>query len=767
MGRPSSLTMFLLLALLASGLRGGGVIEYQMQPASYGTRFFQDTADRWARNSGWSVRVQGDPRVHDKVRVRVMAGEAPDATDATLDYEALIAAGRLVDLTPWLDGPNWEGTGQWRDDFVPGILERWTRGGRVYGLPYAYAQWVLFFNEGLLEREDLTAPATWDEFLAVAGKLRARGIAPLAFPGVYPRYGDAVLRAGLFRLGGRTAYEAFRAVDPAVMTTPALVRPAAVLQRLAGEAFMPGWEGMTHTAAQQAFFEGRAAMVISASWMLPEMRGKIPEGFQMGVANLPQFQDGTGPAGAVQAQAAYSFVFRSGDAARERATVDFFRYLCSAERARAFAREIGGQVALRSVGPEEYTDPGLRALAELMAAAPEVYDAAPPLTPEFQSFQTQGLSDARLALLTGKLTPEAFGERLAKSAQAEHERIRNPDTITVRHGTAAMLLLAVVGGLLVWLVARREPVAGGALPRSLRLSKGVAGLFLGLPLTCFAAFILLPGLAALAGAFVRWNGVGSPQWAGLTNFRFLLLESDVFWSALRNNLFLMIVPTLVVVPVALFFAALLHRGVAGAGVFRAVFLFPNLLGGTAAALLWLSAYDPHSGLVNAALTHLGDWLGSDWLRSFAGYAWLSPARLYWALVPIYLWMACGFNLVLYLAAMQRIEPELYEAAEIDGASSIRQFFLITLPLIWDIVAVSAVFVVIAGLNTFEMVWLLTAQEPAGGSHVLSTLMVSTLFREYQVGRATALAVVLTVLVLVVSLALRRVLLGRGGEETGS
>jgi raffinose/stachyose/melibiose transport system permease protein len=120
-------------------------------------------------------------------------------------------------------------------------------------------------------------------------------------------------------------------------------------------------------------------------------------------------------------------------------------------------------------------------------------------------------------------------------------------------------------------------------------------------------------------------------------------------------------------------------------------------------------------------------------------------------------MACGFNLVLYLAAMQGIDPELYEAAEIEGASAWRQFFTITLPLIWDVLAISAVFIVVAGLNTFEMIWLLTSQDPTSQSHVLSTLMVSTMFKEFEVGRATAVALIMFVLVLIGSALVLRVM----------
>ena len=118
-------------------------------------------------------------------------------------------------------------------------------------------------------------------------------------------------------------------------------------------------------------------------------------------------------------------------------------------------------------------------------------------------------------------------------------------------------------------------------------------------------------------------------------------------------------------------------------------------------------------------------------------------------------MACGFNLILYLAAMEGIDPQLYEAAEIDGASAWRQFFTITLPLIREIVAISAVFLVIAGLNAFEMVWLLTSQDPSASMQTLGTLLVTTMFKDFDIGRAAALAVILFSLVLAGSAAVLR------------
>jgi raffinose/stachyose/melibiose transport system permease protein len=271
----------------------------------------------------------------------------------------------------------------------------------------------------------------------------------------------------------------------------------------------------------------------------------------------------------------------------------------------------------------------------------------------------------------------------------------------------------------------------------------------------YAALMLAPAGVAFAWAFSRWDGIGARTWVGLYNFKALLFESDVLWSALGNNLYLMVVPALFVVPLALLFAVLIHRGVWGAGAFRAILLFPNLLGGIAATLIWLTAYQPHGGLVNACLVGLGSLVHSDWLRSFADHPWLAEDHLYAALIPIYIWMACGFNLVLYLAAMEGIDRQLYEAAEIDGATVRVQFFAVTLPLIRGIVAISCVFLVIGGLNAFEMVWLLTSQDPSASSQTLATLLVTTMFKDFDIGRAAALAVILFSLVLAASAAVLR------------
>ena len=752
--------------------------------AGYGAAFYEETARAFeALRPDVKVRIGGNPRINDQVRIRVMAGDDPDATDAVLLYPNLIRSGRILDLAPYLDGPNWEGDARWRDTFLAGVLDRWTAASGattthapVYGLPFAHAVWTIFYDKKRFREHGWEVPRTWDEFFALCEKMERAGVAPLSLPGNYMRYGDAFLRAAHYNLVGAEGWRAYNRLEAGARTDPRFIRAAEILQRLATRHLVKGWEGMTHTAAQLAFIDGRAAMTISGSWFVSEMRGKLPAGFELGAMNLPVFTDGIAAVDTLQTQSAFYFLFTSGDPAHERATVDFFRFLTSRERAKRFTQLVDSPVALRAVGPENYS-PLMRDTAALIARSTGSFDAAPPASATNLAVINQALTDARYGLMTGRITPAEFGARLESAAAAARARETDPDRVETRHGFAAAALLLGLAGLVAWLawarrprnparergdvnrstaqnlppLTRRATSAGGATPEHLgRLRGPLAVGFVGPALLLFGAFVILPGLASFVWAFTRWDGLGERTWAGLFNFKWLLLESDVFWFALRNNLFLMIAPALVVVPAALFFATLIHRGVWGGPVFRVVFLFPNMLGGIAATLLWMSAYDPHGGLVNTALVKLG-------FESFDGFAWLSQAHLYWALLPIYLWMACGFNLVLYLAAMQGISPDLYEAADLEGASPARQFFSITLPLIWEVLVVSAVFLVIGGLNAFEMIWLLTSQDPATGSHTLSTLMVSTMFQEFQVGRATAIAVVMFILVLIGSAAVMRAL----------
>ena len=744
-------------------------IDIPIQAQAYGSAYFEETARLFEKiRPDVRVNLTGNARVHEKMRIRVMANDLPNATDADLLYDSLISAGQIRDLNLFLDGPDWEGEGRWRDRFLPGVLNRWERNGHIYSVPFAHAVWAIFYNKGMFLEHGWAVPQTWDEFFELCEKMKAQGIAPLTLPGVYMRYGDSILRAAYFNLVGPTGYRAYNDLAPGTRSDGRFVRAAEVTQRVALNYMLKGWEGMTHTAAEQAFLDGKCAMTIAGSWLGSEVRGKIPFGFSIGAMNFPVFRDGITHPDTLQVQSSYYFFFTKQDPRQEQATADFFRFMTSRERVQAFAHQQDATTAVYGVHTGDFSE-AMRDVAALIAKSPASFDGGRPTSAALNALVEQTMNDLRQQLMTGRITPQQFADRLEAAAQAERVRDLDPTSIKVKHRWKTAGLLLTLSLAIGWLgletakrsrARRRE--GGDGISRAEghlgRLRLPMAGGFVGPSLILFGLLVILPGVEALMWAFTRWDGINGVRTSvGFFNFKWLLLESDTFWYALRNNLYIMVVPTLVVVPLSLLLATLIHRGVFGANFFRAVFLFPNLLGGIAATLLWMNAYDPHGGLVNAALEKIGGWLHNDWLSSFAAYPWLSQDNLYRALIPIYIWMACGFNLVLYLAAMQGIDPELYEAAEIDGASAWRQFFTITLPLIWDVLAISAVFIVVAGLNTFEMIWLLTSQDPTSQSHVLSTLMVATMFKEFAVGRATAVAVIMFVLVLTGSAVVLRVM----------
>jgi raffinose/stachyose/melibiose transport system permease protein len=778
--------------LLAVGrLHAATELDIPIFTGGFGLGFYEESARLFeAQRPGVKVRIYGDPRITDKLRVRMIDGDLPDAAlPSNLLIPELARAGRIRDLTPLLDGPNWEGDARWRDTFLPGALDGWRIDGRPYGLPLGYACWVIFYNRTLFREHGWTVPRTWDEFFALCDRIRAAGLAPVSLTGLYTNYPTAFERSAYYNLAGARGWQALNDLAPGARLAPAYLRGAEVLQRITQNYTLSGWEGATHTAAQLAFLEGRAAMTVSGSWMIHEMEGKIPADFDLGAMNFPVFPEGVADPTTIQTGADNFFLFATGDPERERLTVDFLRFLTSRARAEAFVRSQDAPVAVRGV-PLAAFSPRMRETVALIAGAREAFNM--PQVMMQPPAILQALIDARANLMTGRITPRQFGERLEAAAETDRKRAAAPDAIDYRHAFAGTLLLSALAGLSLWFAwttvrgkkagrgtpaepriggtvrpiaetvaaqadAAKAPATEGSGAYFGRLRGPVALGFVGPAFLLYAALVLAPGVAAFSWAFTRWNGLGARTWAGWFNFKWLLFESDIFWLALKNNAYLMLVPALVVLPLALLLAWLIHRGIWGASVFRAILLFPNLLGGIAATLLWLNAYEPHGGLVNASLVTLGRWIGSGWLQSFDGYPWLAQQHLYVALIPIYLWMACGFNLVLYLAAMEGIDPQLYEAAEIDGAPAWRQLFVITLPLIWEVIVVSAVFLVISGLNAFEMIWLLTSQDPQSSTHTLGTLMVSSMFKEFQIGRATAIAVMLFVLVLAVSACVMRAL----------
>lgn len=280
----------------------------------------------------------------------------------------------------------------------------------------------------------------------------------------------------------------------------------------------------------------------------------------------------------------------------------------------------------------------------------------------------------------------------------------------------------------------------------------------------FTFWVAWPAVKGFYFALTRWDGLSDPVYIGLENFQQMVAgfsaeagkSAKLFPVAIRNNLILMIGPAVLILALALCFASAMRSRVRGASIFRVAFFFPNILSAVAVSILWMLLYSTSGfGVFNALLGWLNSGLTALGLAAEPTFkvpvAFTDSKILAWSLIPMIVWTATGFYMLLFLAAMQSVPETLYDAARVDGASPTLQFFHITLPLIWDTVVTGMVFLLIAGLKVFDAVWVIEQQQSRPDSNTLATLMYSKIFNEYQAGYGAAIAVVIFLAVLLFTL----------------
>jgi multiple sugar transport system permease protein len=277
--------------------------------------------------------------------------------------------------------------------------------------------------------------------------------------------------------------------------------------------------------------------------------------------------------------------------------------------------------------------------------------------------------------------------------------------------------------------------------------------FLAPNLAGFLVFTSLPVIAAFGLSFFRWDLFNAPEFVGLANYFDLLgwhaeegrtaANDPEFWQYLGNTLFLMLVIPLNMAG-SMFLAIVLNQKLRCRVFFRTIFFLPTVCAGVGIMLLWKWIYDPDFGLLNNFLSLFGV-EGLLWLQS---YHWAKPA-----LMIMTLWAGIGgTNMILYLAGLQTISPELFEAAEIDGAGTWSKFVHITYPMLMPTSFFIFITSMIAGFQGgFEMAYVMTQGGPAGSTTTVSYYIYDHAFRFFNMGYAAAIAVVLFVFVLLVTL----------------
>ena len=264
----------------------------------------------------------------------------------------------------------------------------------------------------------------------------------------------------------------------------------------------------------------------------------------------------------------------------------------------------------------------------------------------------------------------------------------------------------------------------------------------------YAAFALYPLLKAAYLSLFDWDGLTVGTWVGLSNYQEVLGDERLraaFGHALVLMLFFAVIP----LGVGLVLASVLHRAsVRGLGFFRTVVFLPQVVAMVVIAVAWRRIYAP-DGTLNAVLSGVGL---ESWTRGWLGeYVFALPA-----VGLIGTWFESGLVTVLLLAGMGRIPRDLYEAARLDGAGAVREFFAVTLPSVRGEIAVALTLTVIAALKTFDLIYMTTSGGPGHTTTVPSYEVYRQAFELGQVGLACTIGVVLTVIIFAISFGITRV-----------
>jgi multiple sugar transport system permease protein len=693
-----------------------------------------------------------------KLQTMMAAGEPPDVFYVgTERLAAFASAGLLAPVEPYLeqDAAAGDPAALDLDAFYRSTVDafrfdgRATGRGALYGIPKDFTTVGFYWNQDLFARAGVPAPHagwTWDDFLAAA-----RAVAALEDPdGSRPYTGaEFVTWPTMVRVFLRTwgvdvvtpDFETLLLDQPEVF---------AALDRLRAwrhdeEGSLTSGKSKVATGAS-VFRTGRVGMAGPfGRWVVPGYR-QI-EDFDWDFAPLPR-APGRDPENVVLT-VAWSVADRS---AHPREAWELVRHLCSPE-AQAAAAPLGLAVpTLRAVAESPaFLDPALapRNDRAYLDQAEYARGVDWPANAKFEALLGTRLDQG---IKTGDLPlPEAIAAFEAAWAVEGASPLARGGFPPLDWGRLLGWTLALGGGglllALAWWWRTR--------PGRLALREELAGWLVVSPwLAGFLVFLAFPIGLSLVLSFSRWNGVATldeAEWVGLANYAQLLGHDERFRVCLRVTAYYALLAVPLGQAFALGAALLMNLKVRGIGLFRGAWYLPSVLAGVGVAVLWRWVFDGDHGLLNAALRPLLDTFGADppeWFGADAG-AWGPPA-----FAVMSLWTVGG-SMMIYLAGLKGIPQELHEAAAIDGAGAWRRFRAVTLPMLSPVIFFNGIMAVIGSFQVFTQAFVMTGGEPGDLTRFYVLYLYNQAFEFYEMGYASALAWLLLVVTLLLTLVVMR------------
>lgn len=264
--------------------------------------------------------------------------------------------------------------------------------------------------------------------------------------------------------------------------------------------------------------------------------------------------------------------------------------------------------------------------------------------------------------------------------------------------------------------------------------------FLGPQLIGLIAFALIPLGFAFVLSFMNWDGFGDKSFAGLSNF-IGQFQNDVFWKSLYNTVLYTVLYIPIGVTLSLTLAIALNK-IRGKGIYRVLFFMPVVTSSVSVGVIWMWILNGDFGILNQLLEIVG----------INGPHWLTNTSLVmFSIVILSVWWQVGFNMIIFLAGLQGISNSYYEAAEIDGATGFQKFRHITIPMLSPTTFFVSIMAIISSFQVFDQAFVMTSGGPAKASYTIVYHIYDLAFDRFKMGEASAVAIVLFVIIMIFTL----------------
>lgn len=254
-------------------------------------------------------------------------------------------------------------------------------------------------------------------------------------------------------------------------------------------------------------------------------------------------------------------------------------------------------------------------------------------------------------------------------------------------------------------------------------------------------FMLGPIVASFILSFFRWDLISPAKFIGFQNYKEMFTIDPLFWDSIKVTVIYVLFRVPLALMTALGLAMMMNQKVPGIGVFRTIYYLPSVVSGVAVSMLWIWVFNPNFGLMNGVLELIGI-QGPGW---FSSKNWALPTMILTSLYSV------GATAIIFLAGLKNIPDTLYEAANLDGASKIQQFFQITLPQLTPTILFNLIMTIIASFQTFTEALIITNGGPANSTLFINLYLYQNAFSYSRLGYASSLAWVLFALTFMLAL----------------